>query len=82
MYGGYYLASGFLICAAIGVFIIAPAIVIPTSIKRGKRRAEEREKAMKKSKENSEKALEKKEEVPEEAVEVTPEDFTDINKIE
>ena len=81
-YGVYFLASGFLICACIGVFIVAPAIVIPTSIKRGKRRAEEREKAMKNPKENSEKAPEKKEEVPEEAVAVIPEDFTDINKIE
>ena len=82
VYGGYYLAYGFLICAAIGVFIIAPAIVIPISIKKGKRRAEEREKAMKNPKENSEKAPEKKEEVPEETVEVTPEELTDINKVE
>ena len=82
VYGGYYLICGFYICAAIGVFIVAPAIVIPTSIKRGKRRAEEREKAMKNPKENSEKAPEKKEENPEETVEVKPEELTDINKIE
>ena len=82
VYGGYYLAYGFLICACIGVFIVAPAIVIPISIKKGKRRAEEREKAMKNPKENSEKAPEKKEEIPEETVEVAPEELTDINKIE
>ncbi len=82
VYAGYYLGYGILICACIGVFIIAPAIVIPISIKKGKRRAEEREKAMKNPKENSEKAPEKKEEVPEENVEVKPEELTDINKIE
>ena len=82
LYAGYYLGYGILICFAIGVFIVAPAIVIPISIKRGKRRAEEREEAMKKPKENDEKTPEKNEEDPEETVEVTPEELTDINKIE
>ena len=70
-YGSY----GGLILVAIGVFIVAPAIVIPLSIKRGKRRAEEREKREKRAeKQNNEFGIDDSE--------VHPEDFDDINKIE
>ena len=70
-YGGF----GLLMLLAVAVFVIAPAIVIPISITRGKRRAEEREKRAKRA-ETQDSNFEIDDS------EVHPEDFDDINKIE